>query len=157
MTDADDVSSAPLVAIQVNVTPDVSWSTLVAAQPLDEVTPDSGSATDQVTVGRDLFQPAAFGGGVTSAVTTGGVMSTGVSGFGRTVTVTVSSAVFPFPSSTVRATTCTPTGRVSCVVAPLAKTFGPAHVKLSSSPSGSVDAKPSSVTTALPLAAASSV
>src|ERR1700687_1965301 len=72
------VSPAMFVAVQVKVVPAVGAVTLLVVQPDDEVMlePGEGSVTLQLTVtGEVLFQPAAFGAGLTVGTMTGGVLS----------------------------------------------------------------------------------
>ena len=69
----------------------------------------------------------------------------------------VACAVPPLPVVHGQRHHVVPTGRVNCVVAPLAKASGPVHVKVIGSPSGSSDAEPSIAATAVLAASASSV
>jgi len=78
VTETVVVSPAMFVAVQVKVVPAVSAVTVLLVQPDDETTlePGDGSVTLQLTVtGEVLFQPAAFGAGLTAGTTTGGVLS----------------------------------------------------------------------------------
>jgi len=63
--------------VQVTTVPAVSAVKVTGSQPLDNsvLTPDTGSLRVQLTVTSVLFQPAAFGAGLTTGVTTGGVRS----------------------------------------------------------------------------------
>jgi len=76
VTELEPVRPAPLAAVQVTVVPEVSEVKLVVPHPEDEAVPDSGSDTDQLTVTVTLFQPFAFGPGVTVGTITGPVVST---------------------------------------------------------------------------------
>lgn len=69
-----------LVAVQVSVWPAVSLVRVEGPQPLDDVTVDSASVTDQVTETSVLFHPFALGEGVTCGTITGGVVSVGGAG-----------------------------------------------------------------------------
>jgi hypothetical protein len=69
-----------LVAVQVSVWPAVSLLRVDGPHPLDDVTVESGSVTDQLTETLVLFQPFAFGEGVTLGTITGVVVSAGGAG-----------------------------------------------------------------------------
>ena len=69
-----------LVALQVSVSPAVSAVSIEGPQPLDELTVDSGSVTDQVTFTSELFHPPALAAGVTCGTINGGVVSAGGAG-----------------------------------------------------------------------------
>ena len=69
-----------LVAEQVSVWPAVSLVKREGPQPVDDVTVDSVSVTDQVTETSPLFHPFALGEGVACGTTTGGVVSVGGAG-----------------------------------------------------------------------------
>ena len=72
----DRVAVPPrLVAVQVNVTPDVSEVTLVVPQPVEELTADSASITDQLTPTLLVYQPPFPSVPVTVGVIVGGVPS----------------------------------------------------------------------------------
>ncbi len=82
VTDADAERPALLVAVQVKICPAVSVASVTGSQPTVDAIPEPPSSTVQAIVTFELFQPAAFGAGVTAGVTTGGDLSI------RTVTET---------------------------------------------------------------------
>jgi hypothetical protein len=71
---------------------------------------------------------------------TGGVVSAMI------VTFTVSVELAPKLSVTVSVITCVPNGRVTVGITPVVVPKGPVQVKLSASPSGSLDPLPFKVT-----------
>ncbi len=62
---------SPFVAVQLVSLPSVPVVNVEGPQPLEEATPVSGSLTVQLTVALPLFQPLAFGVGVTAGVIVG--------------------------------------------------------------------------------------
>jgi hypothetical protein len=66
---------AAFVAEHVRIVPDVSVVRLVDVHPVEDVIPDSGSVTLQLTDTSELFQPLRFGEGVIVGTITGGVVS----------------------------------------------------------------------------------
>jgi hypothetical protein len=74
-TEAEPVSPAWFVAVQVTVVPDVSEVKVTVPHPEEEATFDSGSTSVQLIVTLTLFHPLMFGVGVSEGVITGGLVS----------------------------------------------------------------------------------
>src|SRR5690349_6564153 len=87
VTGTDAVRPTPFVAEQVKVTPAVSAVRVLAPQPVEEATPDSGSPTSHVTVTLPVYQSLLPNGPATCGTITGGVVS-------KTTCVVASAALF---------------------------------------------------------------
>ncbi|MBZ5499753.1 MAG: hypothetical protein LAP85_25420 [Acidobacteriia bacterium] len=75
VTEAEAESPALLAAVQEKTVPAVSVVSTVGLQPTDEPIPEPVSTTVQEMVTSELFQPAAFGEGVTTGEIRGGDLS----------------------------------------------------------------------------------
>ena len=91
VAEADALRPTPFVAEHVSAVPDVSVVSVVGLHPEDDVTPDSGSETVQVTVTLLVYQPLLPRVPAMVGTTTGGVVST--------ATLVVASAIVFAPSS----------------------------------------------------------
>ncbi len=90
VTETELCNPAPLVAEQVKVTPGVSAVSVVLPQPVEDVTPDSGSVTVQLTVTLLRYHPLFPSVPEICGTITGGVVS---SEAGPKLAVTVSAAL----------------------------------------------------------------
>ena len=77
VTETEFERPALFVAEQMRAAPTVSEVRFVAAQPVEETTPLSGSSTDQLTLTSLVYQPLLPSVPVKVAVITGGVVSFG--------------------------------------------------------------------------------
>src|SRR6516164_11488593 len=75
VTEADVDRPTPFVAEQVNVIPAVSAVSVVGVQPDEDVIPDSGSVTFQLTPTLLMYQPLLPNVPVICGTMTGGVVS----------------------------------------------------------------------------------